>query len=368
MASQVTTYRCPACDGPLRFDGAKGRLVCDYCESTFTVEEVEKFYEEKNRKAAEAFRKEQEKQAAAQQAASQSGTTAYDPAAGQQSNVPESDVGPHVNHATAAGAAAGMAGAAGQAASTGDGWDASTAGSDWGAEAQQLKTYNCTSCGAQLVTDTSTAATSCPYCGNPTIIPGQFSGMLKPDYVIPFKLDKKAAVQALSEHYKGKKLLPREFKDQNHIEEIKGVYVPFWLFDSTVIADVQLEATTSTSTRTRNEEIVTTNHYDIRRSGSMNFNGLPVDASTKMPDDYMDSLEPYDYGELKEFNFAYLPGFLADKYDVSVEESAPRAEERMKNTTAQTVRDSVRGYQTVNITHADYEINRGNLKYALMPV
>ena len=72
---------------------------------------------------------------------------------------------------------------------------------------------------------------------------GQLKDGLRPDYVIPFKLDKDAAKEALMKHYNGKKLLPKVFKDQNHIDEVKGVYVPFWLFDADVDADVRYKAT-----------------------------------------------------------------------------------------------------------------------------
>ena len=43
---------------------------------------------------------------------------------------------------------------------------------------------------AELICDEAAAATSCPYCGNNTIIPGQFRGALRPDLVIPFKVGK----------------------------------------------------------------------------------------------------------------------------------------------------------------------------------
>ena len=59
-----------------------------------------------------------------------------------------------------------------------------------------MKSYSCPSCGAELICDESTAATACPYCGNPSIVPGQFSGSLKPDFVLPFKLSKEDAVAA----------------------------------------------------------------------------------------------------------------------------------------------------------------------------
>ena len=112
-------------------------------------------------------------------------------------------------------------------------------GSQWSeAEKDNLCLYNCKSCGAEIVGDINMAATECAYCGNTLVVMNQFSGMLKPDYVIPFQLDKKAAKENLKKHLKGKKLLPKAFTDENHIDEIKGIYVPFWLFDADVDADM----------------------------------------------------------------------------------------------------------------------------------
>ena len=113
-------------------------------------------------------------------------------------------------------------------------WE-NSAGGDWQeGETDGLRSYICKSCGGEIVGDANTAATSCPFCGNPVVMMGQFTGALKPDLVIPFKLDKKAAKAGLLKHLTGKRLLPKIFKDQNHIDEIKGVYVPFWLFDTDV--------------------------------------------------------------------------------------------------------------------------------------
>ena len=41
MAEQITNYKCPACTGPLHFVGASGKLECDYCGSSYSVEEIE---------------------------------------------------------------------------------------------------------------------------------------------------------------------------------------------------------------------------------------------------------------------------------------------------------------------------------------
>ena len=117
-----------------------------------------------------------------------------------------------------------------------------TPGGSWAeGETAGLHTYSCKSCGGEIVGDDTMAASACPFCGNPIVLTGQFAGALRPDLIIPFKLDKKAAKAKLQEHLKGKTLLPRVFRSQNHIDEIKGVYVPFWLFDSD--ADAQLRFT-----------------------------------------------------------------------------------------------------------------------------
>ena len=120
MSDKATNYQCPSCTGPLHYDGAAGRLQCDYCGSSFDPAEIEKLYAEKE-----------------QQAASQPETG--------------SDTGE---------------------------WQ-SSADEDWGTDADKMRVYSCPSCGAQLICEETTAATSCPYCGNPTVIPEQFSGILR---------------------------------------------------------------------------------------------------------------------------------------------------------------------------------------------
>ncbi len=318
MPTQVTNYQCPACTGGLHFDGASGKLVCEYCGSRFDVAEIEALYAEKNAQA----------------------EAAYAEAA----------------HAEAAGQSADGA------------WDASGLNEDWGADGKGMKSYLCPSCGAELVCEESTAATACPYCGNPTVVPGQFSGGLKPDYVLPFKLGKEDAVKALKRHYQGKRLLPSAFTDGNHIEKIQGVYVPFWMFDGQAEGSVSYHATRIHRHTMGEYEVTETEHFDVLRAGSMDFEKIPVDASSKMPDDYMDSIEPFDYSQLKPFSMAYLPGFLADKYDVSAQESSSRADARCEKTLLSALAGTVRGYTTCVPERHNIQLQRGRVHYALMPV
>ena len=328
MPTQVTNYQCPACTGPLHYSAKSGKLACDYCGSSFDVAEIEALYA---RKEAEA--------AAAKQAAD----------------------------AKAEAAQAAKAEAAEAAAASG-GWDTSDLSRDWGAEADGLRVYSCPSCGAELICDQSTAATACPYCGNPAVVPGQFSGALRPDYILPFRLSKDDAVQALRAHYRGKPFLPRSFTSANHIEQIQGVYVPFWLFDGGAEGAASYRASNTNVYETGDYEITETRHYHVVRAGSLAFEKIPVDASSKMPDDHMDSIEPFDYAQLRPFSTAYLPGYLADKYDVTIDDSRDRADTRCRETLAQALRDTVTGYGACVTEREDIALRRGKVHYALLPV
>ncbi len=247
-------------------------------------------------------------------------------------------------------------------------WE-SVAGAEWqSGEADGLRSYICNSCGGEIVGDETTAATSCPFCGNPVVMMGQFSGALKPDCVIPFKLDKKAAKEALKKHYLGKKLLPKVFKDENHIEEIKGIYVPFWLFDADADAHIRYRATRVRTWSDSNYRYTETSYFAVSRSGNIGFDHVPVDGSSKMADDLMESIEPYDFSEAVDFQTAYLSGFFADKYDVDSFASIERANGRIKQSTEEAFASTVRGYATVMPEKTGIRLNNGRAKYALYPV
>lgn len=235
-------------------------------------------------------------------------------------------------------------------------------------ETTGMRRYSCQACGGEVIADESTGATGCPYCGNPVIMMGQFVGDLKPDFVIPFKLDKNAAIQAMKNHFKGKRLLPKKFKDEQHIEEVKGIYVPFWLFDAKANASMRYKATRLRHWEDRNYVYTETSHYSVIREGSLGFYHVPVDGSSKMPDDMMESVEPYDFSQAVNFQTAYLSGYLADRYDVSDKESVGRANERIKKSTEANFLSTVRGYASVVPEQSSIRLTDSKTSYALYPV
>lgn len=304
--SDINEYKCPSCGGAIEFDSHSQKMKCPYCDTEFDLETLKK-YDEQLSKEAE-----------------------------QKDDISDWQTDP---------------------------------GKQWQeGETDGMNVYTCKSCGGEIVSDENTGATSCPYCGNPVILTERFRGALRPDMVIPFKLDKKAAKEAYYKHIKGRPLLPKVFRRENHIDEIKGIYVPFWLFDADVAADARYKATKVRTWSDSDYDYTETSYYSVDRSGNMSFVSLPVDGSSRMPDDLMESIEPYKVADAVEFQTAYLSGYLADKYDVDAQQSTDRARERMKESAQDVLRDTVKGYASVIPENTNVRISGGDAKYALYPV
>jgi len=230
-----------------------------------------------------------------------------------------------------------------------------------------MVSYICKSCGAEIITDGTTAATHCPYCDNKVIITEKLTGALKPNGVIPFKVDKKGIKEKIAEFCKGKKLLPNNFFTQQMIDEVQGVYVPVWLFDGTLDGKVSLDGTTSSSYTTGNYRYTETSHYLVECDGKMDFRRVPVDGSAKMPDDLMNSIEPYDYSQIVPFDGQYLSGFLADRYDQDPDASIPTASQRMMNSAVRAFSGAASKYSTT-LRNNGLNLINPTVKYVLLPV
>ncbi len=242
-------------------------------------------------------------------------------------------------------------------------------GSEWAeGEADGMSVYVCRSCGVEIVGDETTGAMACPYCGNPVVMARTFAGELRPDAIIPFKLDKAAAKEAYKQHLSGKKLLPRVFCDENHLDELRGIYVPFWLFDAEADADIRYKGMRVRSWSDSRYHYTETSHYSIFRAGSLAFDAIPADGSSKLADDLMESIEPYDYRELVDFRTAYLAGYLADKYDIDADANLDRITARAKQSVETTFAATVKGFSGVTVDQSHVRLAQSRARYALLPV
>lgn len=303
--SELLEFKCPCCGGAIEFNADAQTMKCPYCDSEF------------------------------------------DPQSLRQA---EEELGNYVD------------------VNNSMDWQKSTVNGWQAGEEDGLVSYICNSCGGEIIADENTAATKCPYCDNPVVMKGKLSGSLKPDYVIPFKLDKRKAIEGLKMHLSGKRLLPKVFKDENHIEEIKGIYVPFWVFDAKAESSSRYSATKLRTWSDSRFNYTETSFYTLVREGRMDFNGIPVDGSSKMPDSLMESIEPYDLSHAVDFKTAYLAGYLADKYDVGAEASVGRANQRIKSTCEDELRRTVIGFATAQPISSGTRLLESDVKYALYPV
>jgi len=301
---QIKEYKCPNCDGAVKFDSSTQKMKCPFCDAEFETAAIEEYQKEL--------------------------------AAPANENVD---------------------------------WSSKSDVLTWeDSDLNDLSMGSCPSCGAELIGDKNTVAMVCPCCGNSQIVSRRLTGLLKPNYVIPFKLEKKAAVEALKKFYQGKRLLPNFFKEDNQVNNIQGIYVPFWLFDAKARAHIRYKATKTKFWSDSNYNYTKIDHYSVVRDGSMGFEKVPADGSEKMDDAYMDAIEPFDYSLIKGFETAFLSGYAAEKYDVDVEKSRERAGKRIKTTIENEFAHSVTGYVSVKPESSSVNVESGTVSYALFPV
>ena len=233
---------------------------------------------------------------------------------------------------------------------------------------QKQSVYICESCGGEIIADQQTGATTCPFCGNHVVFKEVFESGRMPDYVIPFQLGKEDAKAKYRSYVKNKWLLPKVFAKENHIDEIKGVYIPFWLYNADVSVDADFEGTNHKYWSDSEYNYTDTSYFDVVRKGSMTFAQVPVDGSEKMPNDLTESIEPFLAKDFKPYDGGYLAGFLANKYDVDEKESEQRALERIRKGAEDIVRETVSGYDSVRTVDSQVTTDRMEVRYALYPV
>lgn len=303
MASNIV-YKCPTCGAEIFWTASKNCFECEYCGDSFTLEQMR--------------------------------------ASGQGGEVNEEKAEKHEEIVN------------GEYTESTDG----TVGSD-------LVKYTCSHCGAEIITDRSTAATICVYCGNAVIMGEQIINDFAPDYVIPFAVEKKRVMEEFRKFSK-KPLTPKDFNCDKVVDKMQGVYIPFWLYSGKCRGRINAEGINTRTWRSGDYRYTEKKYYAVSREGTLGFEKVPVDASAKTDNDAMDSIEPYDYSAMVDFEPAYLSGFLAERYDEDDEKCFARAKERIENTTRDELRETCK-YDIVNVRDYDKSIKLGKTKYALLP-
>lgn len=246
----------------------------------------------------------------------------------------------------------------------------------------EVKLYTCTFCGAALMINGSETSTFCSFCGQPTVVFDRVSKEYQPDFIIPFKITAAQAERNIRERFGKGQFIPREIKNFT-VEDLRGIYIPFWLFTSfirekaNIIQQVQRNASESyngmiTSMGNHYTNIVNKNEKEDRlmyRDVECVYNRVALDASRKLNDELAQRLVPYNMDELLEFDPKLMTGFYADRYDVMSREAAPLAYKLCCDYISEDMMETVMGSNRGNtrIVKAINQYYVENIEYAMLP-
>ncbi len=294
----ASEYKCPNCGADLKFDPEVQTLACEYCDSTFSMEEIKKIYAE-----LEALPTDEKLEEA------------------------KDEFAEHTN------------------------------------------LYYCKSCGAEIMADDGQTALFCYYCHNPVILSGKLTGDYKPSKVIGFRYTREQALDAFKNWCKGRKFVPSDFKSSQQLEKMTGLYVPFWVADCDVDAHYQAVGKKVKSWTSGEYHYTETSEYNITRNARVLTKGIPADGESKIDDDLMEAIEPFDYNDLKDFSMSYLSGFYADKYDVDRAGVFPRIRERADKVSREVIHNSIgKGYSSISVKSETYNVLKTDWQYMMLPV
>lgn len=313
----TVSMKCPNCGGELIFDPKSQKYKCEYCGSGFSLDEI-----------------------------STEDTGAQETATQETS-----------------GAAQGYEDASGNHAQEGT----ADAGAPGDAEASAV-VYTCPSCGAQIVTDQTTAATFCYYCHNPVLLSEQLSGTFHPDQIIPFEIDRKQAETHFLDFVHKKKFVPNAFFQKNQIEKLTGIYFPYWVCDADVEGSLTAEGNKVRVWVSGDEEFTETRIYRMEREGQVSLREITKHALKKSDNLLAEGVLPYDFSKATEFQMGYLSGFYAEKRDIERKELEEEVHREVEGCTRDLLEDTIHGYNGVHILSNHIRPIREQWKYTLLPV
>ena len=234
-------------------------------------------------------------------------------------------------------------------------------------ETLEMDEYFCEDCGAKIIADKNTAATFCVYCKNTAILKSRLTDEFAPSKIIPFSKTKDDAIKAFKEVCKGKILMPKEFNNPKNIEELKGIYIPFWLYSCVIDEKVEGSGNRITTYSDSKYIYTKTDIYDIQREYLYTFNEIPCDGSERFDNAIMNSIEPFDYKELTDFNSSYLAGFLAEKYDVNSDDAKKITKERASTSSYSHINSTI-AFSSFIPRLKESNVTEESIEYVLLPV
>lgn len=244
---------------------------------------------------------------------------------------------------------------------------------------QEISTVNCTNCGASTTLLLNITSSSCPYCDTPLVIKNATtSTILKPAYILPFKIDRKKASSEFENWVKGLWFAPDKLKDyaSHSAEKLNGIYMPYWTYDSNTVTHYSAmrgvyyyvtESYTNSEGKTQTRQVQRTNWFPASGTVYNKFDDVLVVSSKSLPENLTNDLEPWDLKELLAYNDKFLTGFITESYQVDLKSGFEKAKSKMQSVIQSSVISDIGGdVQQVSSVNSSY--NDIKFKHILLPV
>ena len=233
---------------------------------------------------------------------------------------------------------------------------------------ESVNQYVCTSCGAEIIVDKSTAADFCYHCHNPVVLLDKLSGNLRPSKIVPFKIDKDEAKQRFLAYARQKVFCPNDYFSKAQSEKIAGVYYPFWVTDADTNARLDTTAYKVRSWTSGDYRYTETSRYDVKRGGKIHFEDITSSAISEEDKKMLEGILPYPSDEHKDFAIPYLQGFVAKKRDIDRDMLTSEVKGKMNAYAEHMLRDTIVGYTRVSTDSMSVNIHSSHWEYTLMPI
>lgn len=182
-----------------------------------------------------------------------------------------------------------------------------------GEDEYEVTIFTCPQCGGELISDDTTAATFCSFCGGSAILDSRISKEKRPQHIIPFQKTKEDCKEAYGRLMRRAFFAPSELKDKEYIERFRSIYMPYWVYNFEKQEHV---AFTGTQTE-RSGDYKITNYYKIESDVEAKHKGLAFDAAESFSDNLSNAIAPFEWREARPFTPSFLSGFYADTGDVA---------------------------------------------------
>lgn len=239
--------------------------------------------------------------------------------------------------------------------------------------ARDGREVSCTGCGAMSVIEGH--ADRCAFCDSPVVLHTEEDAVFPPETLLPFSVDRERARAQFSSWLGSLWFAPSGLQKQARSRGMDGVYLPFWTYDADVFATYTgargeyyyvTERYTDSNGKSRTRRKRMTRWYPVQGSVDVSFDDVLVRATSKLPDQLVDKLEPWDLAALTPFDRRFLSGFTALRYDIDLEQGFGMAKVIMRERTELVVRSDIGGdtqrVYTMNPVHRDVRF-----KHFLLP-